>query len=391
MKQASFLQSVIVILLTTMTILHTTSASAQLYMGKITLEVGEEYLVSAVPINAGYTASGYFTKNGTNFVITATGSYNCKIRANYVGKGTLSYWGSVARSGSWTTDIYDLYWDVEVKAAPVKVTSISLSNSSVSLPIGKEKQLTATVLPSNATNKSVTWSSSDTGVATVSNNGLVTAKAIGKADITCKANDGSGKQATCNITVSGEEVVSDGEISLCYSSITLFVGDEEQLTYKVLSEDLNITSVSWSTTNEDVVTVKGWGTSGGNGYATITAIGVGKAVINCKVNGDSGIQVTCEIIVKEPFDSWQNGGNYSISWFKKNQSEFTITTNKELAGMAYLVNNGYTDFANKTIKLTADIDLTGKFWIPCDMFKGTFDGAGHTISGIYKRETDNNK
>ena len=199
MKQLSFIQLAIVTLLA-MTVLHTTNASAKMYMGKITLEVGEEYIVSAVP-TSGFTASGSFSKDGTCFVITANGSYYCTIKANKAGKGTLSYWGSVVPSNSWSTYIYDYYWDIEVKGPQVCVTSITLNTSSASLKVGETKQLTATVSPSNATDKSVSWSSSNSSVASVNSSGLVTAKGAGTATITCRANDGSGVQATCNVTV----------------------------------------------------------------------------------------------------------------------------------------------------------------------------------------------
>ena len=190
-----------------MIVLHTTNAFAKVYMGKITLEVGDTYEVSAVP-TSGYTASGSFSKSGTCFNITANGSYYCKIKANYVGKGTLSYWGSVAPSGSWSTYIYDYYWDIEVKGPQVCVTSITLNTSSASLKVGETKQLTATVSPSNATDKSVSWSSSNNSVATVSSSGLVTAKGTGSASITCRANDECGKQTTCNVTVSDPVTIS---------------------------------------------------------------------------------------------------------------------------------------------------------------------------------------
>lgn len=83
----------------------------------------------------------------------------------------------------------------------VYVTSVTLDASTHSMETNEQFSLTATVLPSNATNKTLIWSSSNEGVATVSNNGLVTAVSLGSATITAAANDGSGKTATCAITV----------------------------------------------------------------------------------------------------------------------------------------------------------------------------------------------
>ncbi len=258
-------------------------------MGTITIKAGEEYYVEAVPKSGGYTASGSWTKSNSHFVITASSDYSCTIRGNTVGSGTLSYWGTVYASGSWTSETLDCYWDVEVENSPISVDNISLNPTSTTLNVGETRQLSATISPSNATNKSVSWSSTDTSVATVSSSGLVTAISTGAAIINCRANDSSGKYATSSVTV-GSAPASAGD--------------------------------------------------------------------------------------------WSTNGNYNINWYNKNQTEFTLTTNKELAGMAYLVNNGYTDFEGKTIALAADIDLSGKEWIPCDKFKGTFDGRGHTISGL---------
>ena len=85
-------------------------------------------------------------------------------------------------------------------ASSVSVTGVSLNKNSTSLVVGDTESLTATVSPSNATNKSVTWSSSKTSVATVSSSGVVTAKSAGSATITVKTTDGSYK-ATCSVTV----------------------------------------------------------------------------------------------------------------------------------------------------------------------------------------------
>ena len=81
------------------------------------------------------------------------------------------------------------------------VTSVTLNKNTLELYTGGSENLTATVAPDNATNKTVTWSSSDNTVATVDNNGNVTAVKAGTATITATAADGSGCSATCTVTV----------------------------------------------------------------------------------------------------------------------------------------------------------------------------------------------
>ena len=104
----------------------------------------------------------------------------------------------------WNTDTY-AYGSYNAPEGPnnnstVNVTGISLDKTSTTLNVGSIQTLSPTIIPTNATNKTVTWSSSNTSVATVSN-GVVTGKAIGTAIITATTVDGK-KTATCNITVS---------------------------------------------------------------------------------------------------------------------------------------------------------------------------------------------
>lgn len=90
-------------------------------------------------------------------------------------------------------------------------------------------------------------------------------------------------------------------------------------------------------------------------------------------------------------DNWGSNGNYSMSWYEKEKMEYHLSTAEELAGFAYLVNQGYTTFKGKTVKLDGDVDLYGKNWPMIGVttgsydkvFEGTFDGQNHTISGIY--------
>ena len=90
---------------------------------------------------------------------------------------------------------------ITVKNPVVKVTKVTLNKTTATLAPKETLTLKATVTPTNATNKAVTWKSSNTKIATVSSSGKITAKAAGTVTITCRAKDGSGKKATCKITV----------------------------------------------------------------------------------------------------------------------------------------------------------------------------------------------
>ena len=94
---------------------------------------------------------------------------------------------------------------------PIAVSGVSLDESEISLEVGETHALTATVAPANATNKSVTWTSNNANVATVSNEGLVTAVSTGNATITVTTEDGN-KTATCAVEV----------VAACHKSSLIF-------------------------------------------------------------------------------------------------------------------------------------------------------------------------
>ena len=167
---------------------------------------------------------------------------------------------------------------VSVSKNTIDVTSITLDKNEITLEVGKQESLVATVLPENATDKSVSWTSSDEGVATV-DEGVVTAIAEGSATITATA---GGFSATCTVTVPHVYVPVES-ISLSKTELTLEVGGSATLTATVLPENADDAQVAWSTSNKGVVTVTdGVVTGVAAGSATITAQ-AGTRTATCKV------------------------------------------------------------------------------------------------------------
>ena len=113
------------------------------------------------------------------------------------------------------------------KPAAIKVTGVTLDRQSLSMTEGENSTLTATLSPSNATDKSVTWSSSSTAVAMVDGNGKVTAVKAGEATVTVTTKDGS-KTATCKVTVKEKEIPATG-LKVEPSSITFVEGQTKSL------------------------------------------------------------------------------------------------------------------------------------------------------------------
>ncbi len=152
------------------------------------------------------------------------------------------------------------------KNTTIAVTGVTLTPATASLAVGATQQLTATVAPSNATNKSVSYTSSNTAVATVSTAGLVTAVAAGTATITVTTQDGA-KTDTSAITV----VVPITGVTLTPATASLIVGATQQLTATVAPSNATNKSVSYSSSNTTVATVSTTG--------LITAVAAGSATI----------------------------------------------------------------------------------------------------------------
>ena len=178
-----------------------------------------------------------------------------------------------------------------------KVTKVELDKTSLTLDVGKSDTLTATITPSNATDKSVTWESSDTNIATVDANGKVTAVAPGTATITVTTVDQS-KTATCEVTVTAATVPVTG-VTLNKTSTSLYVGDTETLTATVEPSDATNKNVTWSSDDTSVATVDASG--------LVTALARGTAVITATAADGNGANATCTVTVSR----YSSGGGGS--------------------------------------------------------------------------------
>ena len=170
------------------------------------------------------------------------------------------------------------------------VTGVSLNKTALTLNVGAGERLTATVNPGNAYNKAVTWSSSDSSVATVDRYGYVYGVKTGTVVVTVRTNDG-GKTAACNVTISNNgTVVPVTSVSIVRneSYIALKEGASKRLSVKVLPDNASDKDVTWTTSDAGIVTVDS------NGY--ITGVNDGTATIT--VTTDDGRRTdTCRVEV----------------------------------------------------------------------------------------------
>lgn len=243
-------------------------ATVELNVTSLTIELGaSKSLVATVkPDNATDKTVTWSSSNADIASVDASG----KVTAIKEGSATIT-----ARAGEKTAEC-----KVSVYVA---VTSVELSKTSLSLMEGETAALTATVMPDNATDKTVTWSSSNEKLAKVEN-GSVTALKVGTATITAQA---GGKTAECIVTVNPVPVTS---VSLDKTNMELTEGETAVLTATVKPDNATNKTVTWTSSDESIARVDADG--------KVTAIKAGEAVITAKA-GEK--KATCALVVKSAF------------------------------------------------------------------------------------------
>ena len=258
-----------------------------------------------------------------------------------------------------------------VNVLPIVVEEISFNKTSVSLKAGETVTLTATVKPDDATDKTVTWSTSDASVATVNdgvatvNDGVVTAKKVGTATITAKAGD---KSATCVITVVATPVTS---VTLNKTSASLKAGETVTLRATVKPDDATDKTVTWGSSDESVAKVEnGIVTAIGKGLSTITAK-AGDTPAKCMVKVSVPVEnVTLnktELVLQKGQEellvalvSPDDATDKTINWSSSNVSVVRVDQNgavaAEGAGTAVITASAGTKLATCTITVTIPVE-----------------------------------
>ncbi len=264
-----------------------------------------------VAISSGATFSGI--PNGT-YVDAVTGDTQTvsggTLTANVSGQGNMKVYvlntaktpapGRVITNGTYLNDggAAELIPQVPIiEGDIIEVESVKLNKTSVSIPQATTATVTATVSPSDATNKTIKWTSSDESVATVSG-GVIKGVSIGTATITATSNNG--KTATVKVSViENPDIVDATGIKVSPSSLTLTAGGTDTLTATVTPSNATDKTVTWTSSNTGVATVS-------NG--TVTAVAEGTATITAKTS--NGKTATATVTVEGKKMTYIDNGVY---------------------------------------------------------------------------------
>ena len=315
-----------------------------------TLKEGDTTTLTATVLPENTTDSKNVSWRSSNSEV-ATVDANGTVTAKRAGTAVITATSTNGKSAGCT---------VTVSKKEIPITEISLDKSSATLTEGETTTLTATVLPENTTDsKSVSWSSSNSEVATVDANGTVTAKRAGTAVIT--ATSTNGKTAGCTVTVSRKEIPIT-EISLDKSSATLTEGETTTLVATVLPENTTYgKSVKWSSSNVAVATVDLMG--------KVTAKSAGTAIITATSENGKTASCTVKVNKKNTYTGLRDVDG-QLKYFNNGNIDTTYTGFADYEGNRYYVSNGIVDTTYTSLI------LDNENWVYIENGKVNSDYAG---------------
>lgn len=217
----------------------------------------------------------------------------------------------------------------------IPVASIELSANEVEMVRGTSMSITANVMPENATDKKIRWTSDNEEVASVDASGTITAKKVGTTSITATTADGTGLSASCKVTVTPILVAS---IDLNYSECNMSIGETIKLFADVKPTDADDGSILWSSSNPDVATVTQDG--------TVTALAKGTAIVSVKANDASGVSTTCIINIGLPAAESVSIAPENITLYAGEIGSLTATVSPAAASQAVIWKCSNTSIAS---------------------------------------------
>ncbi len=238
----------------------------------VTMKNGSSYHVSAAITPSNATNKSISWSSSNTSVATVSGG---TIYARGVGSATIT---AMTSNGKKATV------HVTVTSTEIPVTSIKLNSTSMTLARGQTANLVATVSPSNATNKKITYTSSNGSVATIDNKGKIKAVNVGTTTITVSSGN---KTARCTVKVVSGDIIPES-IGLSNTSLTIKVGTKMPLRATVYPKDSTNQTITWSSTNSAVAEYDAqnyW----------VVAKKAGKATISAKTY--NGKRASCEVTV----------------------------------------------------------------------------------------------
>jgi len=241
---------------------------------------------------------------------------------------------------------------VNAPAAPIPVTAIALNKSTATIAIGDSETLTVIYTPADAnTGKAVTWTSSNTSIATVDNSGKVTGIAAGSATITATSTTDASITASCAVSVHAVAVTG---VSINPTSANLQIGGSTDLTYTILPANATDKSVSWTSSNPSVVNVNnGHVTAIAAGTATITVTTTdGSKTATCSVTVTAGPPVPqTDLTLHEPevYNASESEGGYGGTLKVVDGREFEVY---------YMTRDGESEFCIATTNADKTIGIT---------------------------------
>lgn len=225
---------------------------------------------------------------------------------------------------------------------PTFVQSISITPINQSVRLGGSCCYNASVLPQNATNKSIGWQVTDTNVATInSSSGIVTPKKVGQTSVFAVAEDGSGIRAQAQLTVLYANPVTG--ISLSSTPTSLNLGTETPITVSVTPSNADHQNISWISRNTNIVSIVRNDEEGKN--ITLKANNIGKATIDVYTTDGSDIEISFEVTVKQ---------NTTIPSDTTEESD--SSDNRKVADPIDIYTGAHT-LSNKLISLHGGLDI----------------------------------